>query len=117
MVAAIFFNQVSNYIIQFMKHTHFKFIYIFTQMRQSPGMCFCVYEVRTNTTEHGPFIPIVENFSSNSVQLSLTIASGLVENGMYSANIITTNTNGIEITVDTVEFSKSASYQKIIMHV
>ena len=83
---------------------NFKFIYRFTQSRQSPGICFCVYEVRTNTTEHGPLLPVVEDFSSNSVQ-----------NELYSANIITTNTYGMEITVyvGTVKFSKSPSYQWI----
>ena len=91
-----------------MKHTHFKFIYIITQSQLSPGMCFCVYEVRTNTTEHGPLLPVVKDLSSDSVQLSLTIDSGLVENDMYSANIITTNTYGMEIAVSTVELSKSA---------
>ena len=68
-------------------------------------MCFCVYEVQTNTTEHGPLIPVVLNFSSNNVQLNLTLDSGLVENELYSANIITTNNDGMEITVGTVEFS------------
>ena len=73
-------------------------------------MCFCVYEVQTNTTEHGPLIPKVEDFSSNNyVQLSLSIDSGLVENELYAANIVTTNTDGMEITVGTVEFSKSLS--------
>ena len=86
-----------------------EFIYIFTQSRQSPGLCFCVYEVRTNTAEHGPLIPVVEDFTSNSVQLSLTIDSGLVDNEVYTANITTTNNNGMEITVGTVEFSKLLS--------
>ena len=72
-------------------------------------MCFCIYEVRTNTTEHGPLLPVIENFTSNNVQLNLTLDSGLVENEMYSANIITTNTDGMEITVGTVEISKSLS--------
>ena len=78
-------------------------------MRESPGMCFCVYEVQTNTTEHGPLLPVVENVYSNSVQLSLSIDSDLVENELYSANIITNNTDGMEITVGTVKFSKSLS--------
>ena len=72
-------------------------------------MCFCVYEVRTNTTEHGPLLPVVESFSSDSVRLSLSIDFGLVENEMYSANINTTNNDGMKITVGTVEFSKSLS--------
>ena len=72
-------------------------------------MCFCVYEVRTNTAEHGPLIPVIKSFSINSVQLSLSIDSGLVDNKLYSANITTTNTDGMEITVGTVEFSKSLS--------
>ena len=93
----------------FLNSTHFKFIYIFSQLRESPGMCFCVYKVRTNTAEHGRLLPVVEDFSSYSVQLSLTIDSGLVENELYSANIITANTDGMEITVGTVEFSKSLS--------
>ena len=71
------------------------------------------YEVRTNTTEHGPLLPVVERFSSDSVQLSLTLDSGLVENELYSTSIFTTNTNGMEITAGTLEFSKSASYQWI----
>ena len=69
-------------------------------------MCFCVYKVWTNTTENGPLLPVVENFSSDSVQLSLTIDSGLVDNELYSANITTTNNDKMEITVGTVEFSK-----------
>ena len=80
-------------------------------------MCFCVYEVRTNTTEHGPLIPVVENVSSNSVLLSLTIDSGLVENELYSANITTTNTDGMKITVGTVEFRKSLMQQRIYISV
>ena len=72
-------------------------------------MCFCVYEVRTNTTEHGPLLSVVKNFSSVSVQLSLTIDSDLVDNELYSANITTNNTDRMEITVGTVEFSKSLS--------
>ena len=76
-------------------------------------MCFCVYEVRTNTAQHGLLLPVVENFSSVSVRLSLTIDSGLVENEMYSANTTTTNTDGMEITVGTVEFSKSTTHRWI----
>ena len=74
-------------------------------------MCFCAYEVRTNTTEHayGPLIPVVKRFSSVSVQLSLTIDFGLVENELYSTSIFTTNTNRMEITAGTLEFSKSCS--------
>ena len=92
-----------------MTNTQFKYIHIFTQLRESPGMCFCVYEVRTNTAEHGPLLPVVENFSSVSVRQSLTIDYGLVENELYSVNIVTTNTDGMKITVGTVEFSKSLS--------
>ena len=82
---------------------------MFTQSRESPGMCFCVYEVRTNTTEHGPLLPVVRKFSSGSVQLSLTLDSGLVDNELYYAIITTTNNDGMETTVGTLEFSKSDS--------
>ena len=76
-------------------------------------MCFCVYEAQivpesvSNTTDlRQLLLPVVEQFSSDTVQLSLTIESDLLDdNEQYSANI-TTNDDGSVNFIGTVEYSK-----------
>ena len=63
----------------------------------------------SNTTSYGPQIPDLLGKSGNSVQLSLTIDSGLKVNELYSSNIVT---DRLEKSSATIEFSKLCDLSK-----
>ena len=62
--------------------------------------------VLNTTVQRQLLLPVVEQFSSDTVQLSLTIQSDLVENEQYTANITTTSDDGAVDFIGVVQFSK-----------
>ena len=75
-------------------------------------MCFSVYEVQmipvsSTAIQRKLLLPVVEQFSSDTVQLSLTIDADLLDNNeQYTAIITTTSDAGSMNFFGIVEFSK-----------
>ena len=86
------------------------------QSRQNSGLCFNVYDVQILAalasgsrliTDHRQQLPVIENYSPDSIQLRLTLDSDLVNNEPYSVNITSTKDDGVVHSIGTVRFSES----------
>ena len=75
-----------------------------------------MYEVHTvavlalgssEITVHNQHLPVVEHYTRNSIQLSVTIDSDLVNNELYSASITSKRDGGLDNSIGIVRFSKS----------
>ena len=64
-----------------------------------------------NATNHEKQIPEVLGYSSDSVELSVTVDSGLVVNEIYSADIFVCEE---ETLIFNTEFSKSTTHQACV---
>ena len=74
-------------------------------------MCFSVYEVQTipvssTAIQRELLFPVVEQFSSDTVQLSLTTDADLLDNNEQYTAIITTIRGGAVNFIGIVELSK-----------
>ena len=74
-------------------------------------MCFSMYEVQmipvsSTAIQRQLLLPVVEQFSSDTVQLSLTTDADLLDNNEQYTAIITTIRGGVVNFIGIVELSK-----------